>query len=323
MISGASHNIQLLSVVVPAYNEELGIRNFVEQMKLLKTKLAKTGTITEVILVNDGSIDNTETAGIRAFESVNIQSKVITLLENVGSHKAIRCGLEHASGQAIVILSSDGQDPISAIPEMLNKLNEGTEIVWGKRIDRKNDGFVSRTLAALFYRFFGWITKTRIPDKGLDFVLFSEKVSVEMRKYTDRNLPFHLTLFNLGFETMYVAYDRMERSTGKSKWTLRKKCRLAIDMLTYSSLNFLRLIILCGTLVTVNIIGFSIVACFNPQLIEQNTVYRSLLLGNLGLGLLFLFAALAIIGEYLWRTLDESRKRPLYSIKRILESKSV
>jgi polyisoprenyl-phosphate glycosyltransferase len=314
--------LQLLSVVVPAYNEELGIRNFAEQMKLLKVELSKTGLDTEVILVNDGSIDMTETVAIQAFDSANIQSKVITLLGNVGAHKAIRCGLEHASGQAIAILSSDGQDPISVIPEMLKKLNEGNEIIWGKRIDRKNDGFVSRSLATLFYRFFGWISKNPIPDKGLDFVLFSEKVSVEIRKYTDRNLPFHLTLFNLGFDTTYVAYDRMERTTGKSKWTLRKKCRLAIDMLTYSSLNFLRLVIMCGALIATSIFGLGITAFFMPRLLEQSPIFRSLLICALATTLMIIFAAFAIIGEYLWRTLDESRNRPLFSIKRIWENES-
>lgn len=321
MISDAVHSIQLLSVIVPAYNEEHGIPKFVEQLKLLKIELAEAKVDTEVILINDGSSDKTEATAIYAFESANIQSKVITLLGNVGAHKAIRCGLEHASGQAIAIMSSDGQDPISVISEMINKLNEGNEIVWGKRIDRKNDGFLSRSLATLFYRFFGWVSKNRIPDKGLDFVLFNEKVSIEMRRYTDRNLPFHLTLFNLGFDAAYVAYDRMERSTGKSKWTLRKKCRLAIDMLTYSSLNFLRLIILCGTLITLIILCFGVALSIRPHLIEPNTVYRSLLICAVAISLMFIFAALAIIGEYLWRALDESRKRPLYSIKQIWESK--
>ena len=322
MILDNDQIVRTLSVVVPTYNEEDGILIFVEQLKLLKFELDNAGLSVEVILVNDGSSDMTEARSIQAFESAQINSKVITLLENVGAHKAIRCGLEHASGQAIAIMSSDGQDPISVIPEMLSRLDVGSEIVWGKRIDRKNDGFISRNLATVFYRFFGWVSKNRIPDKGLDFVLFSEKVSIEMRKYTDRNLPFHLTLFNLGFDTAYVAYDRKERSTGKSKWTLRKKCRLAIDMLTYSSLNFLRLVIMCGALIATSIFGLGVTAYFMPRLLEQSSIFRSLLICALATSLMIIFAAFAIIGEYLWRTLDESRNRPLFSIKRIWECES-
>jgi dolichol-phosphate mannosyltransferase len=224
----------------------------------------------------------------------------------------------YARGEAIVLLSADGQEPTTIIPGMLDRLNHENDIVWGKRASRDADGIVTRSIAFIFYFLFRVISGIHIPEKGLDFVMFSASVSKELQLHSERNLAVHLTLFNLGFKSSYIEYSRNERLTGISKWTFKKRFKLAIDMFTGSSLNLLRLTVLMGVIVGLIGVLYGLITIFRALAFNlPDTGWASLMVMISILGGLTL-VTMGILGEYLWKALDEIRSRPLYSIARVI-----
>ena len=318
MLTQADFTPKLLSVVVPAHNEQDNAQQLVSKVMDLANDLSATGWLVELIVVSDGSIDLTVNELSRVLEPLSLDYRIVELRKNVGSHVAIRCGLTYARGEAIVLLSADGQEPTAIIPSMLNRMNHECEIVWGKRTSREADGILTRSLALVFYFLFRVISGIHIPERGLDFVMFSTSVSKELQLHSERNLAVHLTLFNLGFKPSYIEYSRNERLTGISKWTFKKRVKLAIDMFTGSSLNLLRLTVLMGVIVGLIGVLYGLITIFRALAFNlPDTGWASLMVMISILGGLTL-VTMGILGEYLWKALDEIRSRPLYSIARVI-----
>jgi glycosyltransferase involved in cell wall biosynthesis len=321
LVSCSTVNIpdaQQLSIVIPAWNEEAALPPTLDGVvAVLKSHDLKDRT--EIIVVSDGSTDATIEAARTALEG-RVTYTVVDLARNVGSHAAIRCGLSHAAGERIVILSADGQDPPETIPLMLKKLETGSDIVWGQRSSRGNDPMAKRASAGMFYRMFQWLTGLEYPPSGLDFVGFTCQVNDAIAQYRERNLPLFLLIYNLGYTQAVVPYERAERVAGTSGWSLRKRVTLAVDMLTAFSAAPMRLISLVGVIVAVLGLGFGLFTMIRAILTDvavsgwsSMIVLTSLMSGTILLGM-------AALGEYVWRSLDEARARPIYLERRVLTS---
>jgi glycosyltransferase involved in cell wall biosynthesis len=245
---------------------------------------------------------------------------VVDIARNVGSHAAIRCGLDHVSGRFIVILAADGQDPPQTILPMLEKLEDGADIVWGHRSSRGGDPMTDRATAGMFYRIFGWLTSLEYPPSGLDFVGFTRQVRDAIALYQERNLPLFLLIYNLGFTQAVVPYDRAERSAGESGWSFKKRVILAVDMVTAVSAAPMRLISLLGIIVAVFGFAFGLFTMIRAMVTDLPVpgwssliVLTSVMSGTILLGI-------AALGEYMWRSLDEVRRRPIYLERNVITS---
>jgi len=304
-----------LTVVFPAFNEEGVIASTLHRLRDVVSSSDELRDSVEVIIVNDGSADATFDEAKASLDAA-LPGRVIDLATNVGSHAAIRSGLQRARGKYIAILAADGQDPPELLPDMLAALGSGADVVWGERRDRSNDPAPTRLLSRLYYGFFRRMTGMDYPPQGYDFVMFSDRVLDALRCYQERNASVFLLIFNLGFLQTTVPYERGERIGGATGWTLRKRMKLAVDMLTAFTAAPIRVVSATGILIG----GFGLV--YGGITVVRGLLghipaegWASLMVVTSLMGGMILIA-LGFIGEYLWRTLDEVRGRPLFIERR-------
>jgi glycosyltransferase involved in cell wall biosynthesis len=239
--------------------------------------------------------------------------KVISFSRNFGQVAAIIAGLKEVSGDAVVIMSADLQEPIELIGAMIAKWTAGNEIVIGHRVDRE-DGFIANTASTIFYKLMRQVNP-KMPKGGFDFMLVDKIALNVLNQIDERNRFFQGDILWLGFNTAFIPYTRLKRTIGKSQWTLAKKLKYFIDGLLNTSYVPIRLMSLLG--ICFSFFGFlyAIIIAYNRFI--HNTPFTGwapimILILIIG-GLIMLM--LGIIGEYVWRTYDETRKRPLYIIK--------
>jgi polyisoprenyl-phosphate glycosyltransferase len=296
----------LLSAVLPAHNEAGVIDDTLARIAALDGGL--TDRI-EVIVVSDGSTDATfEDAcdGLRR----GLEGRVVELATNVGSHAAIRCGLRYARGDLVAVMAADGQDPPEALPAMLERFTPELDVVWGRRRQRRNDRVGARLAAAAFYRLFRLLTGRDYPPSGLDFVVVRRRVVDAVLKYSGRNTSLFLLIYNLGFTQAFVEYDRGPRVGGHSSWTLRKRLKLAVDMFAGCSAAPIRIASLVGVVAGLVGIGLGGVTLVRAALgAVPASGWASLMVVTSFMGGLML-VAIAFLGEYVWRILDEVRGTP-------------
>ncbi|HEY6142799.1 MAG TPA: glycosyltransferase family 2 protein [Flavobacterium sp.] len=298
-----------LSFVIPVFRNEGSIIPTYEKLVGLLTPLQLKQ---EFIFVNDGSDDNS-IEELLELHKTDSGVKVISFSRNFGQVPAIIAGLKEVSGDGVVVMSADLQEPIELIGEMIAKWMAGNEIVIGHRIDRE-DGFIANQASNVFYKMMQYVNP-KMPKGGFDFMLIDKKALQVLNQIDERNRFFQGDILWLGFNTAFIPYSRLKRTIGKSQWTLAKKLKYFIDGLLNTSYVPIRLMSLLG--ICFSLIGFlyAIIIAYNRFI--NNTPFDGwapimILLLIIG-GLIMLM--LGIIGEYVWRTYDETRKRPLYIIK--------
>ena len=303
----------LISVIVPVKDEENGIRPFVERVsEVLEEVAGNQGW--EILFVDDGSTDET-IAAIGAAHFREPRVRAISLSRNFGKEAAITAGLEHARGAAVVPMDVDLQDPPEVLVEMVAKWREGYEMVFGVRRNRASDSVSKRMTANLFYRTHNWISNDKIPEHAGDFRLLDRKVVDAIRSLPERN-RFMKGLFAwAGFRQAAVEYDRVERSTGTSKFNYWKLWTLALDGITSASTAPLRVWSYVGAVVAF------LAMCYagfiaSRTLLFGNPVpgYASIMVSVLFLGGVQLIS-LGVLGEYVGRILTETKQRPLYVVR--------
>jgi dolichol-phosphate mannosyltransferase len=307
-----------ISIVLPAHDESDVVGITLDRVRTVMEGAGLVGRY-EVIVVSDGSRDDTFAAASGRLDA-GMPGVVLELAKNVGSHAAIRAGLREGSGEAVAIMAADGQDPPEILPEMLAEIDQGLDVVWGARSRRRADPLLRRLLAGVFYRFFRVLTGLDYPPRGYDFVMVRHTVADALNQHRERNAPLFLLLYNIGFRQGEIEYERGERAGGTSSWTLRKRIRLAVDMVTAFSAAPIRTVSIAGALIG----GFGLIyggVTVVRALLGQTPVdgWASLMVVSSLLGGLTLLA-IAFIGEYLWRVLDEARGRPLFVEARRHES---
>lgn len=294
-----------LSIVTPAFNETANLDALYERLVRSMEKLAMDW---EWLIVDDHSPD--DTFGVIQRLSVSDgRVRGIRLARNSGSHVAITCGLHHARGDAAVVMAADLQDPPETLQALIEAWRNDAQIVWAVRRARQS-GF-----AALYYRIMRRVVGLHeMPANGADFFLVDRIVLDAFRRFPEGNVSVLALITWVGFRQVQIPYNKAPRAGGQSGWTLARKLRLVQDSVAAFSDLPLRMCWYAG-------VAFFVAAC----LLAGGAV---LLLPSAGAGLLLVLAvmvgltgvqllAIGVVGQYVWRALEEARRRPQYLIERL------
>ncbi|MEX2952061.1 glycosyltransferase family 2 protein [Serratia fonticola] len=301
-----------ISLVVPVFNEEEAIPLFYKSVREYKEFADKD---IEIVFVNDGSSDKTENI-ISALSLADEKIKVINFTRNFGKEPALFAGLEASSGDVIIPIDVDLQDPIDVIPLLLSKWENGADVVLAKRIDRQCDGRIKRKTAEWFYRIHNQISKPAIEENVGDFRLMSREVVGNIKLLPERNLFMKGILSWVGGKVDIVEYSRAQRVAGSSKFNGWKLWNLAIEGITSFSTFPLRVWAYIGFFVAT--LSFTYGAwMILDKLIWGNPVpgYSSIIVSILFLGGVQLIG-IGVLGEYVGRIYIETKRRPRYIVKK-------
>ena len=307
-----------ITIIIPFLNEEDNMPRLGNE--LITFIKQQQGVNFEIILVNDGSTDNSiNTIRQTTFPS---NTKVISFSQNYGSHAALRAGIMHASGEYVTFLYADLQDPISNIIDMYKKAVMGNDIVWAYRSDTQNSYF-ERRFSKMYARLMQKYVNKRYPDRGFDVVLFNRKVSLAVNRNVEANSSIFLQILNLGFKQDFIEYTKSARKAGKTKWTFAKKIKLLIDSFVAFSFAPIRLVSMIGILFFIGGTTWTFYILVRKIFFNDLVAGWPMLTSILTVGFGITNISLGIIAEYLWRTFDASRKRPLFIIDEIIELNSL
>ena len=305
-----------ISLVIPFYNEEENVDNTLAEIARFVDRERYQW---EVVAINDGSRDRTleklQAARPEAFDLV-----VVDLSRNFGKEAALSAGLAHASGDAIIPLDADLQDPPALIPEMLAKWEEGFDVVLARRSDRSSDGFLKRSSAVGFYRVINKLSEVKIPENVGDFRLMDRRV-VEVVGTLPESRRFMKGLFAwAGFRTTSVDYVRPERLLGTTKFSGWKLWNFALEGITSFSITPLKIWTYIGFLVALGAFAYGAIVIMRTLFFGIDVPgYASLISIVLFMSGLQLIG-LGVIGEYLGRVYLESKRRPPYVIRSVQRS---
>lgn len=303
-----------LSLVVPCYNEEETINLFYDTINPLLAPLAYD---VEFMFVDDGSTDQTVTK-IEALYQKDMRVKLLSLSRNFGKEGALLAGLEAATGDAVIVMDIDLQDPPELIPQMLAYYEQGFQHVYTRRRNRDGEPMIRSWFANLFYRLMNQISEIEMVNGMRDYRLLSRPVVCELLRLRETN-RFSKGLFQwIGFDGVCIEFDHVERSAGKTKWSFFNLVNYAMEGITSFSNAPLRISTYAGSLIAC--IAFLYLGCIvynttvhgNPTPGWSSLICVSLFLGGIQL------LGLGVIGEYVGRTYSEVKQRPVYIVKRRL-----
>ena len=308
-----------VSVIVPCYNEELVVNATHERLSKVFASLPELSY--EFVYINDGSQDRTQEV-LAALQQKDPRVRVLRLSRNFGHQIAVTAGLEEASGDAVVVIDADLQDPPEVIPEMIERWRQGNDVVYGIRAEREGESKFKLWTAKVFYRVINRLSDTKIPVDAGDFRLLDRRV-VEILKAMPERARFLRGMVSwAGFRQTSVTYHRAARHAGESKYPLTKMISFALDGIISFSLVPLKLAIWTGFLAIWIAVAGIIVAILD-RLLEKDLTrgWASLFVAVLFMGGIQL-VSLGIIGEYLGRIYTEVKRRPLYVVQERLGFKN-
>lgn len=300
-----------LSLLVPMYNESEVIPFFFE--RILKV-LAELNIEWEIICVNDGSTDDTEQL-IQAYAEKDSRIKLVSFSRNFGKEPAMTAALDYATGSAIIPIDADLQDPPEVIGSMLEKWQEGFDVVYAKRASRATDSVIKRSTAHWFYTLFNRLSDIPIPENVGDFRLMDERVAAVIRKLPEKD-RFMKGLFSWpGFSATTVEFERQHRESGDSKFSYWKLWNFALSGITSFSTAPIRI----GTYLGLIIAAMSFI--YGAYIITKTIFwgvetpgYASIVVIVLFLGSIQL-VCIGLLGEYIGRIYKEVKNRPLYVVE--------
>ncbi|HVU68487.1 MAG TPA: glycosyltransferase family 2 protein [Ktedonobacteraceae bacterium] len=302
------------SIVAPVFNEEETLPHFYERIVKVMEQL---GESFELLLINDGSRDRS----YRIMQELHEQDPRVHAIDfsrNFGHQIAISAGIDHARGQAVIVMDTDLQDPPEVIPDLAARWKEGVEVVYAQRARRLGESRFKLITASAFYRLIARITSVNIPRDTGDFRLMDRRVVEVLITMREQHRFMRGLSAWVGFRQEAVQYERQERFAGETKYPLSKMIRFSMDAITSFSHVPLKLATTFGFfLAGLSLLGIVIAAIarvfFGVITGQASTLVLVLFLG--GVQLIFL----GILGEYLGRIYDEVRSRPLYIVREILE----
>ena len=300
---------RLISIVVPAMNEQENILPFYEAVRAAIDSLPDFQW--EIILVDDGSTDSTAER-ILALREKDARVCLLQLSRNFGSYAAIKAGFDYAHGAAVISISADLQDPPELFRAFTAHWQNDYHIVWGVR-EQRDDPWGKKFAANIFYRLVRRLALTDLPDHGMDCGLFDRKVIDAFREIRDKNSITFMTIYWMGFRQARVPYDRQARRFGSSNWPVGKRVKSALDVITAFSYLPLRLSSYIGLAISVIAFAGSMVILFDKLVLGIGEWgWPSLMITMLFLGGVQLLM-IGIVGEYLWR-MNGERGRPQYIV---------
>lgn len=301
-----------LSIIIPIFNEEGNIQKLIDRLHGVIDVMNLRSK--EFIFVNDGSRDRSMEI-IRELAAKDKTVKYINLSRNFGHQIAVTAGLDKSTGDAIVIMDADLQDPPELIPELYKKLKSGYEVVYAKRKSRHGEGFMKVFTAKLFYRILSKMTSINIPIDTGDFRIIDRKIVEVLKQMPEQQKFLRGQISWIGFNQTFVEYDRDGRYAGKTGYTYKKMIRMALDGITSFSNFPLKIVTIAGFVVS-GISFFMILYALYSRFISRDYEpgWTSLMLTVLFIGGIQLIG-IGIIGEYISRMSANLRNRPLYIIR--------
>lgn len=309
----------LLSIVVPAYNEQEVLPEF---HRRLSAVLATVPMDKEIVYINDGSKDQTLTL----LTQLHADDQCVTLVDlsrNFGKEIAVSAGLHKAKGDAVILIDADLQDPPELIPQLIAEWQNGFDVVYAKRSRREGESFLKKFTASLFYRFMQKVSHVKIPQDTGDFRLLSRR-AVDALNTLGEHHRFMKGLFTwIGFKQKAVLFDRDPRHAGVTKWNYWKLWNLAVEGITSFTIAPLKLATYIGLVTAASAFAYGTFMIVRT-LIYGNPVagYPSLIVIVLFLGGVQLMA-IGVLGEYIGRIFTETKNRPLYFINDYRPARSV
>jgi len=310
---------RLISLILPVYQEEEGIIEFHQELRL-QTDMLKEFEF-EFVYVNDGS---TDTSGklLKKLAKDDCRITVINFSRNFGHQIAVTCGLDHSRGDAVISMDTDLQHPPQVIPELISKWQEGYDIVYTVRKGVGETGLVKRITAKFFYKLINLLTRTNIRENAADYRLLSKEVVRIFKNDVKERIRFLRGLISwVGFKSVGVEFEVQPRLKGKSKYNLKKMLEFAVAGITSFSTVPIKIFFFAGLLLMVVSIAYgtySIVIGF---------IHKTIVPGwtTLLVFLMFFssiqFLGLGLLGFYIANIFEEVKKRPLYIIKSIIKHK--
>ena len=304
-----------LSIIIPCYynGENLPVTS---KQLIENEKLFSQDVDFEYVMVDDGSKDNTYEALLIFQKQYPTKVKIIKLAGNVGSYTAVQAGMEYASGDVCVIISADLQDPPELIVQMFEYWKKGLKLVMANRTDRE-EAFFQKLISNTYQKLVQKFALKNLPDGGFDFVLFDKEIKDKILEIKEKNTNVLYLMLWMGYDYVNIPYTRRKREIGKSRWTISKKIKLFVDSFIAFSFLPIRMISTVGILLGVSAF------CYGLFILFAKLTGHIQVEGWSTMMVVFLFVssfqmiALGIIGEYVWRTLDAARNRPLYIIDKM------
>ena len=303
-----SREPELVSVAAPMHDEEDTAAAF-----HARVAAALDGVPFELVIVDDGSRDGTGPV-LAELARGDERVKVVTLSRNFGHQAALTAALEHASGDVVVMLDGDLQDPPELIPEMIDRWRDGADVVYAVRSERQGETAFKRTTASWFYRLFRWMADIDLTPESGDFRLMDRRALDALLAMPERNRFLRGMSVWVGFTQTAVTFEREPRTAGRTKYTLRRMLRFSFDAITsfsYRPLQFATLLGFAFSALAFLLIPLTIVARYT-NIYERGvptTIVIVSLLGGIQL------ICVGIIGEYVGRIYDEVKHRPLYVVR--------
>lgn len=299
-----------ISCVVPVYNEEAVVSAFIEA---LSAELFELSERFEIIMVDDGSRDHTVEKIIPHTASGHV--KLLALSRNFGKEIALTAGIEHASGDVVIMLDADFQHPVEVLKVFLNHWAEGYDMVYGARMDRENETWVKRQFANLFYWLMKKMTKIDMPNNAGDFRLMDRKIIEALKQFPERTRFMKGLYAWVGFKKIAVPYEVQARAAGKSSWGFSRLTELAITGITSFSDVPLRVWGWIGFIISLISMIYAI------YIITVTLLYGADLPGFPTMIVAIMFfggvqlLSVGILGEYIARIFTEVKQRPKYLLR--------
>lgn len=302
----SSRSGALVSVVVAALDEAKVLPGLWARLGPVLDEVETRGLRTEVVLVNDGSTDDT-LAVMRALQSRDTRVRIVDLTRRFGHQAALVAGIDHARGELIAVLDADLQDPPELIPELVARWEEGYDVAYGVRQRRRGDSLFKRATARGFYRVLSWLAGDWVREGVGDFAVFDRAVARAALTGQPRRPFLRGALAQTGYRHIGVPYDRSPRLAGSTKYPLRRMFALAVDAVTSLTILPLRLASALGVLTIAMAAVVALVA--TPW-------WVAVLLGVSGVQLL----TIGMLGEYVGRIHERVSGRPLYLVRDVVEA---
>jgi dolichol-phosphate mannosyltransferase len=309
----------LVSVIVPCYNEEAVLRHC--QLRVTRALDPLYANDYEIVYINDGSVDRSEDI-LRSLHREYPHTRVVVLSRNFGHQAAVTAGLTAAKGQCVIILDADLQDPPELIPCMIDKWQQGYEVIYGVRETRAGESRFKLKTAQIFYRLINRLSDVEIPLDTGDFRLLDRRAVVAMLAMPERHRLLRGMSSWIGFRQFGLKYARDARFAGETKYPLGKMINLALDGIFSFSVVPLRFVTMMGIitvlLAAVGILYSLAIRIFTPQWVPG---WATLILAILLMGGVEMFG-FGVVGEYIGRIYTEIKQRPLFVVRETLELNS-
>jgi dolichol-phosphate mannosyltransferase len=304
-----THRDALISVVIPVFREAAQLRGFVAAVR---DNLKQSGARYELVLVDDGSPDDSWSA-ITAEAKADTNIRALRLSRNFGKESALSAGLEHARGDAVILMDADGQHPPSLIPEMLNRWkSSGADIVEAIKVRRGRESIATKLGALLFYQVLNKLSGFHFKGAS-DFKLMNRKAVDAWLQMPERNLFFRGMTVWMGFKTVQVPFEVVPRSAGQSAWSAFKRLKLALVGITAFSSFPLHFVTLAGGIFLIVSVVLGVQTVYLKLAGRAVSGFATVILLELVIGSL-LMISLGVIGEYLARIYEEVKRRPRYVV---------